>query len=265
MESIFERDFLKIYTAIKKPTRGKWKMGLFSNRVRFNFENRLSRTTIHFTLKTSGKSCVWKWRVWSKQAIVLARARAEINGNFIFPFVLTFEQTQFPQNKAILLTFTVKYAHMREFAKQKSWGKKTIACHFHCLVCHRHHINEHRHALLANGWSAFKASNHDCAWCDRSTNLSEVGVNVPRTIDILHNCNFLCLTYKQISTLHHFIHQLCFYCWKKLKNVHFHSKIACLQTLYFLFKVRLARVIKYKPQGIYWPPAQGGSGGGRRK
>ena len=120
MESIFERDFLKIYTAIKKPTRGKWKMGLFSNRVRFNFENRLSRTTIHFTSKTSGKSCVWKWRVWSKQAIVLARARAEINGNFIFPFVLTFEQTQLPQNKAILLTFTVKYAHMREFAKQKS-------------------------------------------------------------------------------------------------------------------------------------------------
>ena len=31
-------------------------------------------------------------------------------------------------------------------------------------------------------------------------------------------------------------------------------KIACSQTLYFLFKVRRARVIKYKPQGIYWPP-----------
>ena len=26
---------------------------------------------------------------------------------------------------------------------------------------------------------------------------------------------------------------------------------ACSQTLYFLFKVRRARVIKYKPQGIY--------------
>ena len=28
-------------------------------------------------------------------------------------------------------------------------------------------------------------------------------------------------------------------------------KIACSQTLYFLFKVRRERVIKYKPQGIY--------------
>ena len=27
--------------------------------------------------------------------------------------------------------------------------------------------------------------------------------------------------------------------------------VACSQTLYFLFKVRRARVIKYKPQGIY--------------
>ena len=42
------------------------------------------------------------------------------------------------------------------------------------------------------------------------------------------------------------------------------SILACSQTLYFLFKVRRARVIKYKSQGIYWPPAQGGSGGGRR-
>ena len=38
--------------------------------------------------------------------------------------------------------------------------------------------------------------------------------------------------------------------------------LACSQTLYFLFKVRRARVIKFKPEGIYWPPAQGGSGGG---
>ena len=28
--------------------------------------------------------------------------------------------------------------------------------------------------------------------------------------------------------------------------------LACSQTLYFLFKVRRARVIKYKPQGIYY-------------
>ena len=27
--------------------------------------------------------------------------------------------------------------------------------------------------------------------------------------------------------------------------------------------VRWARVIRYKPRGIYWPPVQGGSGGGR--
>ena len=32
------------------------------------------------------------------------------------------------------------------------------------------------------------------------------------------NNNFLCL--------HHFIHKLYFYCWKKLKNMHFHSKMA---------------------------------------
>ena len=41
MESIFERGFLKIYTAFEKSTRGKWKMDLFSNRLRFNMENRL--------------------------------------------------------------------------------------------------------------------------------------------------------------------------------------------------------------------------------
>ena len=33
--------------------------------------------------------------------------------------------------------------------------------------------------------------------------------------------------------------------------------IACSQTLYFLFKVRRASVIKDKPQRIYWPPAKG--------
>ena len=46
MESICERDFLKIYTAFEKSTRGKWKMDLFSNRLRFNFKNRSSRITI---------------------------------------------------------------------------------------------------------------------------------------------------------------------------------------------------------------------------
>ena len=37
VESIFERDFRKIYTAFKKPTRGKWKIGLFSNRISLNW------------------------------------------------------------------------------------------------------------------------------------------------------------------------------------------------------------------------------------
>ena len=45
--------------------------------------------------------------------------------------------------------------------------------------------------------------------------------------------------------------------WKRILA---NTCVACSQTLYFLFKVR--RVIKYKPQGIYWPPAQGDSGGG---
>ena len=35
-------------------------------------------------------------------------------------------------------------------------------------------------------------------------------------------------------------------------------EIACSQTLYFLCKVRREWVIKYKTQGIYWPPVQGG-------
>ena len=78
VESIFERDFLEISTAFKKSTCGKWKIGLFSNRIRLNFKNQLSRTTIHFTLKTSGKSCVQKWRVWSKRAIVLS---SKLNNN----------------------------------------------------------------------------------------------------------------------------------------------------------------------------------------
>ena len=42
--------------------------------------------------------------------------------------------------------------------------------------------------------------------------------------------------------------------------------IACSQTLYFLLKVRRARVVKIKTGG--WgliPPAQGGRGRGRRK
>ena len=78
MKSIFEKDFVEIYIAFKKPMRGKWQIGFFSNRIRLNFENQLSRTSIHFTLKTSGKSCVQKWRVWSKRAILLS---SKLNNN----------------------------------------------------------------------------------------------------------------------------------------------------------------------------------------
>ena len=87
----------------------------------------------------------------------------------------------------MLLTFTVKYAYIPDFAiKKKSRWEKTIAWCIHCLVCHLHHnINEHGHEFLAtNGWSAFIASMHDCAWYDRSTNFVEHEVNVPRTIAV---------------------------------------------------------------------------------
>ena len=43
------------------------------------------------------------------------------------------------------------------------------------------------------------------------------------------------------------------------------ANIACSQTIYFLFKVLWAPMIKYKLRGIYWPPVQGSSGGGKRK
>ena len=46
MKSIFERDFLKIYAAFEKSTRGKWKVDLLPNRLVFNLKNRLSRITI---------------------------------------------------------------------------------------------------------------------------------------------------------------------------------------------------------------------------
>ena len=69
MESIFERDTdsENLHCFEKKPTHGKWKMDLFSNRIRFSFENRSTRTTIPFTLKSA--SWVWKWRFVSKRAI----------------------------------------------------------------------------------------------------------------------------------------------------------------------------------------------------
>ena len=54
--------------------------------------------------------------------------------------------------------------------------------------------------------------------------------------------------------------------WKIEPNIcHVRSLLACSLTLFFPFKVRRARVIQNRRQEIYWPPAQGGSGGGIRK
>ena len=52
MEAIFKSDFLKIFTGFQIFTRGKWKMELFMNRIRFNFKNRPRGTTVLFRLKT---------------------------------------------------------------------------------------------------------------------------------------------------------------------------------------------------------------------
>ena len=47
-------------------------------------------------------------------------------------------------------------------------------------------------------------------------------------------------------------------CCPSIKLILICNSLACSQTLYFLFKVCRVRVIKFKPQGIYWPPAQRG-------
>ena len=120
-------------------------------------------------------------------------ARAKINGKFHLSFCgLTFEQNsrKIKQSVCILMiwAFTVKYAHISDFAKQTELKGETIACCIHCLVCHPQHIDELRRAFLAtNGWSAFIESLHDCAKYDRSTNFVELEVNVPRTIGILRD------------------------------------------------------------------------------
>ena len=46
--------------------------------------------------------------------------------------------------------------------------------------------------------------------------------------------------------------------WRTVSTLSDYDVSFLSQTLYFLFKVRRARVIKCKPQGIYWPPEQGG-------
>ena len=52
MEAIFKSDFLKVFTGFQIFTRSKWKMELFMNRIRFNFKNRPTGTTVLFRLKT---------------------------------------------------------------------------------------------------------------------------------------------------------------------------------------------------------------------
>ena len=45
---------------------------------------------------------------------------------------------------------------------------------------------------------------------------------------------------------------------RNLRNlVRIHVNLACWQSLYFLFKVRRERVIKCKPQGIYYRQRKG--------
>ena len=53
---------------------------------------------------------------------------------------------------------------------------------------------------------------------------SSVGLNVG--IHTVHNKRWQNALTKLFIILHHFIHKFYFYCWKKLKNVHFRSKIA---------------------------------------
>ena len=53
---------------------------------------------------------------------------------------------------------------------------------------------------------------------------SSVGLNIG--IHPVNNKRWQNALTKLFIILHHFIHKFYFYCWKKLKNVHFHSKIA---------------------------------------
>ena len=64
MESIFDRNFLKIYTAFEKSTRGKWKMDLFSNRLILGDPGAVSRVDKMFVVKVYCKIensvLIWK-------------------------------------------------------------------------------------------------------------------------------------------------------------------------------------------------------------
>ena len=140
-----------------------------------DFPRGISVFAIFFTvLRYWVTQCPPPWMFWLPRSILLTServhlwhnrdlARVKINGKFHLSFCgLIFEQNscKIKQSACILMiwTLTVKYAHIRDFAKQmqKSWKEKTIVCCVHCLVCRLQHIDELRRAFLANnGWSAF--------------------------------------------------------------------------------------------------------------
>ena len=68
MEADFEDDFLEIWVGFQKVTNWKWKMELFSNGIRFNFENKWTRTITHLSFKLVPYKFVRKWRVLLKPA-----------------------------------------------------------------------------------------------------------------------------------------------------------------------------------------------------
>ena len=71
MEATFNSDFLETYTDFQISTHGKLKIGLFLNRIRLNFENWWTRTTIPFSFKIlslnkfqNGASCPGELLFW---------------------------------------------------------------------------------------------------------------------------------------------------------------------------------------------------------
>ena len=72
MEATFNSDFLETYTDFQISTHGEWKIDLFLNRIRLNFENWWKRTTIPFSFKIlslnkfqNGASCPGELLFWS--------------------------------------------------------------------------------------------------------------------------------------------------------------------------------------------------------
>ena len=79
MKAVFRSDFQTILTAFPTFTHGKWKMALFRNKLRFDFENWSTGTFGFLSLKTTCPSCVWNWRVYNGRPIMLCR-RLHNNG-----------------------------------------------------------------------------------------------------------------------------------------------------------------------------------------